>query len=319
MKYLRYLLIAAIIALAVYHLKPHFAELSQFPHILKTANYFYLLLSALAIVGQYFGDGWLSKILLEITGHKINIKQTIKIAAIDVFAAHMLPIGEAGVTATSVYFYKKLGVSNQGVIFLTAMWAITTNIVLIAFLLISLSLLPKLPNLQIHVSDLAKIVLLLTLAILALIILLKKQFFGFLEKKFSKYSFFDEIKKFVSDLSVHKQNVQKNKILLIKASLAALIYYAANIASLYFCFVAFHYYPSLALVTSAYLLSLIISFITLTPAGIGTAEAVMILIFLQFNLNPAITTAAVLAFRLFAFWLPIPAGFLAYLSLKKSA
>ncbi len=125
-----------------------------------------------------------------------------------------------------------------------------------------------------------------------------------------------EIKKFMSELSSHKSKILQNKVLVFEALLAALIYYISNIAALYFSFLAFHTVPNLALVTSAYLLALIISFITLTPAGIGTAEAVMILIFLQFNMSPAIATAGVLAFRIFSFWIPIPAGALSYASLK---
>lgn len=317
MRYLRYLLIAALIALAFYHLRPHFSDLKELPVILKNANYFFLFLGGLSIVGQYFGDGWLSKLLLEITGHKINFKQTIKIAAIDVFAAHMLPIGEAGVTATSAYFYKKLGVTNQGVIFLTAAWVITTNVVLIIFLLASFAFLPKLPNIPIY-SSLAKYVILFLAIFLTILFLWKKPIIKLLNSKFQKYPIYKEIKRFVSELAIHKQNIKENKQLVLLAMLSALIYYSSNIASLYFCFMAFHYYPSLALVTSAYLLSLIVSFITLTPAGIGTAEAIMILVFLQFGLNPAISTTSVLAFRIFAFWLPIPAGFFSYMSLKNA-
>ncbi|HSX19355.1 MAG TPA: lysylphosphatidylglycerol synthase transmembrane domain-containing protein [Candidatus Saccharimonadales bacterium] len=318
MRYLRWILIAAIIALAVYHLKPHFADFEQFPHILKSANYFFLFLSALGIFGQYIGDGWLSKALLEITGHKISLRTTIKIASIDVFAAHLLPIGEAGVVATSAYFYKKLGVSNQGVIFLTLAWGIATNIVLFIFLLTSFAFLPKLPNVPIHISNIAKILILIILALLLVIVVFRKLIFKLLDKKLAKYAFFGEIKKFISKFASHKQKLAQNKKLAAEAMLAALVYYIANIASLYLCFLAFHAHPNIAVVTAAYLISLIVATVTLTPAGIGTAEATMILVFLQFGQNPALTTAAVLAFRLFAFWLPIPAGAMAYMSLKSA-
>lgn len=317
MRFLRYLLLIVIVTLAYVHLKPHFADFQQFPHVLRNANYFFLSLAALAIVGQYAGDGWLSKVLLELTGHKINFKQTAKIAAMDVFAAHMLSLGEAGVIVTAGYFYKKLGVSNQSFIFLTLMWGLTTNIVLILFLFVSLMFLPKLPNVPVHIPTLAAIIMVTLIPIFISIFIFRKRILTFLNKKLSKYPFYSEIKLFFSEFSSHRQNALKNKQLLVKAFFAALLYYIANIASLYFCFLAFHYYPNIALVTATYLISLIVSIITLAPAGIGTAEATMILIFLQFNLDPTVTTAAVLAFRLFAFWLPIPAGILVYLSLKK--
>lgn len=316
MRFLRWFLITALIALAIYHLKPNFADFKQIPNLLKNVNYLWLLASALAIVGQYFGDGWLSQVLLEITGHKINLKQTIKIASIDVFAAHILPIGEAGVIATAAYFYKKLGVTNQDIIFLTIAWALVTNIVLVIFLLISMLFLPRLPNVPIHLSDLAKIAITAAATALLLILIFRKFIIGQIAKRFANNKIYQEIQVFARNLGQHKSNIIKNKTLIAKATAAALIYYIANIASLYFCFLAFGATPNIAIVTFAYLLSLVASFITLAPAGIGTSEATMILVFLQFGINPPVATASVLAFRLFTFWLPIPAGALAYLSLK---
>lgn len=317
MRYFRWLLIPALIVLTIYNLKPHFAEFKNFTTYLTNVNYFWLAVSAVLIVGQYLGDGWLSQILLKITGHKIDFKTTLKIASIDVFAAHILPLGEAGVIATSAYFYKKIGVSNQGIIFLTVAWATVTNIVLVIFLLVSAIFLPKLPNVSIHLSDLAKLAILSGLICLVLVLILRKFILNELKKRFSDRKIFQEIQVFIQNLGPHKSNVAKNKILLVKATAAVIIYYIANIASLYFCFLAFKLSPNVAIVTFAYLLSLIASFVTLAPAGIGTQEATMILVFLQFGISPAIAAAAVLIFRIFAFWLPIPAGLLAYLSLKK--
>lgn len=317
MHYLRWLLIFVLVALAVFHLKPNFAEFKNFTTYLTNVNYFWLAVSAVLIVGQYLGDGWLSQILLKITGHKIDFKTTLKIASSDVFAAHILPLGEAGVIATSAYLYKKIGVSNQGIIFLTTSWALVTNTVLVALLLISMIFLPKLPNVPIHLPDLAKVTTGAILACLVLVLILRKFILNELKKRFSNRKIFQEIQVFIQNLGPHKSNVAKNKILLVKATAAAIIYYIANIASLYFCFLAFGTAPNIAMVAFAYLLSLVTSFITLAPAGIGASEATMILIFLRFGVNPVIAAAAVLVFRIFTFWLPIPAGLLAYLSLKK--
>ena len=184
MKYLRWVLIFAIVALAVYHLKPHFADFKQFPQTLKSANYLLLIASSLGIIVQYFADGWLSKALLQITGFKIGLKKTTQIAAMDVFAAHVLPIGQAGVVATAAYFYKKLGVANQAIVFLTIAWGVTTTAVLIIFLLASLFALPKLPNLPIHITSIVKIVLIAILATIFIIIIVRKIIFNFLEKKY---------------------------------------------------------------------------------------------------------------------------------------
>lgn len=317
MRLIRYLLIVALVLIAIWHLKPQFGELSQIPHLIRGANYFFLFLSAIAIVGQYVGDGWLSQALLQVAGRKINLTNTVKIASIDVFAAHLLPLGEVGTIATIAYFYKKIGVTNQEMIFLTITWGIATNLVLALYLAVAAMFLPRLPNVPIHVSDFAKISLFAILVSAIMLLIFRKTFWNFAKQKLSKFSFFAEITSFFADFRSHINKVKNSKLLILKALLAALIYYMANIVSLQFAFMAFGHPPAIAVTTVAYLLSIVISFVTLAPAGIGASEATMFLIFHQFGTDTALAVAGVLAFRLFAFWLPIPAGFLSYVSLKK--
>lgn len=317
MRYLRWLLVIILVGLAIWRLYPYFKNFEKLLELKQNINFVWLTLSALLIVGQYFGDGWLSQILLQIAGYKINLKNTIKIASIDVFAAHILPIGEAGVIATVSYFYKKIGVKGRDIIFLALAWGAVTNFVLVVFLLTSAVFLPKLPNIPIHLSSLSKILIVLILVISPLVVLKKNFIWIKAKEKFSKYKLFQEIVTFTSNLNVHKEAILDNKSLVLKAFLAGFIYYAANIASLYLAFLTFGKPPQLSLIAFTYLLSLIAAFITLAPAGVGATEATMILVFLQFNIDPALTFAAVLVFRLFSFWLPIPAGLLSYLSLKK--
>jgi len=314
---LRYVIILILVSIAVWRLYPYLKDFERLFELKQNINFVWLTLSAFLIVGQYFGDGWLSQILLQIAGYKISLKNTIKIASIDVFAAHLLPIGEAGVIATVAYFYKKIGVKGRDIIFLALTWGAVTNFVLVVFLLTSAVFLPKLPNIPIHLSSLSKILIILILVISPLVFLKKNFIWAKVKEKFSKYKLFQEIVTFKDNLNVHKEAILASKSLVLKAFLAGFIYYAANIASLYFAFLAFGKAPQLSLIAFTYLLSLIAAFITLAPAGIGAVEATMILVFLQFNVDPALTFAAVLVFRLFSFWLPIPAGALSYFSLRK--
>lgn len=313
MRYLRWLLIIALLLFALRQISPHFADFKDLIAKRNSINYLWLIVSGISILAQYVGDGWLSQILLKIAGFKIKLKETIKIASIDVFAAHLLPIGEAGTFTAITYFYKKLGVPNHVMIFLTVTWAAATNTILIIFLLISVALLPKLPSIPIHISS---IIIELITIITIIFVFARKYLWQLLKTKFIRFRIFKDIITFINNYPSYLEKIRSNKFLIIQASLAALIYYIGNIASLYFAFLAFGNTPQIALITFAYLMSLITTFITLAPAGIGASEATMILIFHQFGVNPAIATAAVLIFRLFAFWLPIPAGALSYWSLK---
>jgi hypothetical protein len=53
-----------------------------------------------------------------------------------------------------------------------------------------------------------------------------------------------------------------------------------------------------------------------TPAGLGVVDSVTPLLLVSFGVTRSVATLGVLAWRLVNFWLPIPAGAIAYASLK---
>jgi outer membrane biosynthesis protein TonB len=54
----------------------------------------------------------------------------------------------------------------------------------------------------------------------------------------------------------------------------------------------------------------------LTPGGLGVVDSVAPLLLISFGVTRSVATLGVLAWRLVNFWLPIPAGAAAYVSLK---
>jgi hypothetical protein len=53
-----------------------------------------------------------------------------------------------------------------------------------------------------------------------------------------------------------------------------------------------------------------------TPAGLGVIDSVAPLLLVSFGVTRSVATLGVLGWRLVNFWLPIPAGAAAYVSLK---
>lgn len=317
MKALRWILIGGLIALAIWRLSPQLKDLKEFKNLTQNINWFFIVLAVVSQVSQYIGDGWLSQLCLKIVGISINFEKTIKIAALNVFAAHILPVGEAGVIATVYYFYKKLGVDNQSLIFLTLFWSISTGISLAIMLVASMLFLPKIPSLEIHISRIVLYILVALLLLLLVLFTTRRSLWPKIEKLLRGFAPTREIIKFADNLNVYKNDLAKNKVLVLKAVIAGFIYYAGNIATLAFCFLAFGKLPPLSLVTFTYFISLVAGWITLAPAGIGATEATMVIIFHEFGVEPALSLAAMLSFRLISFWLPIPTGALAYFQLKK--
>lgn len=318
MRYLRYLLILALISLAVWRLSPHFSGFSDFFNLLKTVKPFWLVMAILSIAGQYLGDGWLSQILLKVVNVKTSLKDNLKISVTDVFAAHLLPLGEAGVIATSFFLYKKIGVDNQSLISLSVLWALFTNFVLIIMFLASIVFLPKIPNISIHPSQITLLLLIVLIVTIPLIYLNKNLLWRIFQKHFSDKEWFGEILKFFKNIRSHSSLIRKDTKTIIKALAAAFIYYGANVACLAFSFLAFGSLPPLSVLTFVYILSLLASWITLAPAGVGASEATLIIILPAFGINPSLAVAATLTFRIISNWLPVPFGAFSYFSIKNN-
>jgi len=317
MRYLRYLLMLVLVSFAVLRLKPLINDISLFLKLVENINYSWFILAVFCIFGQYFGDGWLSQILLKIAGVSIKLKDNMKIAVMDVFASHMLPLGDAGAIVTSYYFYKKIGVESHAVVFLTIFWAIFTNLTMFTLLVLSIIFLPKLENFPFHISKLTQIILTTLALVCPILIILRKKLWKLANRFISKYPWFSQFAKDIAKTASYRKIIFKNKTLLLQALLASFIYFAGNIASLTFAFLAFGHPPAISVIAFAYLISLIASFITLAPAGIGSAEAALVLVFQQFKVEPALALAASLTFRFITSWLPVPFGFLAYKNMVK--
>ncbi len=315
MKYFRIIAVSLLILLALWKLYPHFADFTKLFALKDQINYAFLLLGIIAQSGQYIGDGLLSQTLLKMIGVNMDFKNTIKIASLNVLAAHLFPIGEAGSIATAYYFYKKLGVSTQNFIFLSTSWTTITFSVLVAMLLTSIYFIPHLPIINFH--NLGIILTALLIIIPSLIFVMRNFIWQKLKGKIEKLEIYKGILEYKENFPAYRKAIFSHKLLVLEAIFAALIYYGTNIVTLNFAFLTFGAHPSLPVLTFAYTLSMISGWITLSPAGLGAAEATLILVFLQFGIDPPRALASVLVFRLITFWIPIPAGALSYMSLKK--
>jgi putative heme transporter len=95
-------------------------------------------------------------------------------------------------------------------------------------------------------------------------------------------------------------------------------FWAANIAILWFSFKAFGVTVPLAVVVQGFFLGMLANLFPFAPGGVGAVDAGMIGAFLLFGLPEAEVFAAVLTYRVIAFWLPIPPGVVAFFQLRRT-
>ena len=99
--------------------------------------------------------------------------------------------------------------------------------------------------------------------------------------------------------------------------LGALLWWAGDIAVLWAAFNAFGEAPAVAVVVVAYFVGMLANTLPL-PGGVGGVDGGMIGALIAFGVDPALAVVAVLAYRGFAFWLPIAPGALAWVSLRRT-
>ena len=101
------------------------------------------------------------------------------------------------------------------------------------------------------------------------------------------------------------------------ALLGAIAYWGFNIAVLWACFHAFGDPPPLTVIVMGYFVGFLGNLLPL-PGGIGGVDGGMIGAFAAFGVPISLVVPAVLAYRIFTFWLPTIPGAIAYFQLRRT-
>ena len=102
------------------------------------------------------------------------------------------------------------------------------------------------------------------------------------------------------------------------ALVGAIGFWAANIAVLWACFHAFGESVPTAVLVQGFFVGMTANLLPFFPGGVGSVDAGMIAAFLAFGEPSSTVFVSVLAYRVIAFWLPIPPGIFAYLQLRRT-
>jgi uncharacterized protein (TIRG00374 family) len=98
----------------------------------------------------------------------------------------------------------------------------------------------------------------------------------------------------------------------------AIGFWACNIGILWASFHAYDIHVPFGVVVQGFFVGMVANLFPLAPGGVGAVDAGMIGTFVLFGLPSAEVFAAVLTYRLAAFWLPIPPGIVAFFQLRRT-
>lgn len=101
-----------------------------------------------------------------------------------------------------------------------------------------------------------------------------------------------------------------------RAAFFAMANWLFDAACLYACLWAYGDRVSPGLVLTAYGFATLVGLLPLTPGGLGLVEGILIPLLVAFGVGGGVAVLGTLTWRLFQFWLPVPAAGLCYAGLK---
>lgn len=315
---IRSIKVVAILLVFEYLVLPQIAGARKAITLLQNINLAYVVLGVLLEIAALFAYASLTEAVLPKSGPGLWTVFRIDLSSLAL--SHITPAGTAGGTGLSLRLLITKGVRATDAAFAIAVQgigsAVVLNLILWAALIISIPIW-GLDKIYLIVTILG---ILLIAAFASLVIAFTKgeqHFTKIAVKTFSKFPMLDETKVETTfrRISERVQDLASDPPLLKRAIAWAVANWLLDAASLWVFVAAFGHVVNLDGLLVAYGIANILAVIPVTPAGLGVIEAALTTSLVGFGTPRGVAILGVISYRLINFWLPIPAGALAYLSL----
>jgi uncharacterized protein (TIRG00374 family) len=325
---LRHGLAVLIVALVVEYLViPQVVNASKSLNAVEHVNILLLLLGLVLEAAAQLAYARLTMIVLP--RGALSFSKVIRINLSALGVSHILPGGTAGGTGLGYRLMTSNGVAGADVGFAAATQGIGSAIVLNAMLW--LALIASIPlaivsghahhqSATIYIEVAAVGAVLLSLAALLVLAFTQGESWAtrLLRATVGRLPFVREaaMGELVNRVGTRLRSLGRDRSLLGRGIAWAVANWLLDAACLFVCLTAFHHPIDPVSFLVAYCIGNVIAAIPLTPGGLGPVEYATGLLLRGFGVPAAISTLSVLAWRLYNFWLPIPVGATAYLSLR---
>jgi uncharacterized protein (TIRG00374 family) len=299
---------------------------TQVPAALDAANQLagvqplYLVGGVLLEIASLVCYAMLTRALLPADGRP-SLWTLLRVDLASLSASHILPGGAATAATLRIHWLSSLGMRRTDVVFGATLQsvgsAIVLNVMLFGALLISI---PTHGGNPLYVVAAAMAAVLVALAGVVVLGLTRGQ------QRVVRWVCAsaarlprvkpDAAARQVSRLAENLRTFGANRRLFATSVGWAAANWILDAASLWVFLAAFGYHAGVEGLLIAYGLANVLAAIPITPGGLGIVEGVLIPTLVAFGAPYSVALVGVVAYRVVQFWLPIPVGGLAYLSLR---
>jgi len=316
----RLVLIFILILVIEYLVVPELVGASKDLYLLGRVSAWWVALGVLLEGASLFCYAVLTKVLLP-PGPKPSLWTLFRIDLSAAAVAHVIPAGTLGTAALGFKLFTSEGVSGNDATVMMAAKGIGSTVVLNVLLWISLVISIPLAGFQPIYATVAIIgtVVLAGVAALVLGIMRGASFASrVLRVVGDKLPFVsgEQVERAVLQAAHSFSLLARDKRVMAWSLLWASLNWILDAASLW-CFVAaFGHLANPVELFAAYGIANVAGALPLTPGGLGVVDSITPLLLVGFGVTRSTATLGVLGWRVVNFWLPIPTGALAFLSLK---
>jgi uncharacterized protein (TIRG00374 family) len=318
---LRRLAILLILALIVEYLViPELVGASKDFYLLGRLNPGWLVLGLILEAFSLFCYALLNRVLLPPEGRP-SLSRLFRIDLVAAAVAHVIPAGTVGSAGIGYQLFTAEGIKGTDVGVMMATKGMGSTLVLNVLLWISLVISIPLSGFRpvyVTVAVVGAVVIALMATLVIGITRGEKRAARILHAigdRIPKVGG-DRLEQIVLQAAASIRALGRNRAQLAESLTWAAMNWLLDAASLWCFIAAFGEYANPIGLFAAYGIANVLAAVPLTPGGLGIIDTVTPILLVGFGLNRSVATLGVLSWRLVNFWLPIPAGAVAYASLK---
>ncbi len=292
-------------------------------HLLSTVTPAYLLVGLALELASLLSYSALTRSLMP-PGARPPLGTVLRVDLCGLGLSHVVPGGGATATALRYRLFTLAGTKRDDVITATAIEGVGTAVVLAG--VFAAGLVVAFTSAQANPFFLAgggAAAVLLAVGVGAVILLTRFQeptvsLLRAVAQKLPRVNA-DSVEATVDNLSARLNALADDPRLLIRTAVWATANWLFDAASLWVFLRAFGHTPGFKGLLVGYGLAGILALLPLTPGGLGIVEGTLVSVLVGFGIPHANAVLGVITWRLAEFWMPIPLGAAAYLSLRTGA
>ena len=316
----RTVLLFVLLLIVEYLVVPELVGASKDLYLLGQVNAAWLAAGLILEGLSLFCYAVLTKVLLP-PGPKPSLSVLFRIDLSAAAVAHVIPAGTLGTAALGFKLFTDEGISGNDAGVMMAAKGIGSTVVLNVLLWVSLVISIVLAGFQPIYGTVAIIGTVVLLAVAALVFGVTRgagtasRVLRVVADKIPGLSG-ERVEHAILDAARTFATMARDKRVLSLALLWASLNWLLDAASLWAFVAAFGKFVNPVELFAVYGIANVAGALPITPGGLGVVDSLTPLLLVGFGVTRSVATLGVIAWRLVNFWLPIPTGALAYLSLK---